>query len=86
MGIGEIIVLIEDHIFLSTPYKKGQRFKIIGSDNIRGLDIESLDTGEKIYETRFSGSSYVSLKKFREDKLKKLGIDEDNCSKKNDTE
>ncbi len=74
MGIGDIIVLIEDHTFITTPYKKGQRFKVIGDSGMRGLDIESLDTGEKIYETAFSSKVYVSLKKIREDKLKKLGI------------
>jgi hypothetical protein len=75
MKIGDIVVLIEDHTFLKTFYKKGQRFKIISSSGYRGWDLESLDTGEKIYETAFSSHAYVvSLSDIREEKLKNLGI------------
>lgn len=44
MKVGDIVVLIEDHDFLGTPYKKGQKFRVIGESGFRGLDIESLDT------------------------------------------
>lgn len=80
MTIGDIVVLIEDHTFITlsrrwrTPYKKGQKFKIIGSSGYPGWDLESLDTGEKIYETAFSAHYYVSLSDIREQKLKELGI------------
>ena len=74
MAIGDIVVLIEDHTFITTPYKKGQKFKIISSSGYRGWDLESLDTGEKIYETAFSSNYYVSLSDIREEKLKELGI------------
>ena len=30
MKIGETIVLIEDHRMLGWPYRRGQRFRIIG--------------------------------------------------------
>ena len=78
MKIGETIVLIEDHRMLGWPYRRGQRFKIIGDDAFRGWDIESLDTGQKIYEVRFSAHNFVSLQEYlrinREEKLDDLGI------------
>jgi hypothetical protein len=78
MKVGDIVVLIEDHTFIKTPlwrpYKKGQKFKIIGNSGIRGWDLESIDTGEKIYETFFSSNAYVSLSDIRAEKLKELGI------------
>lgn len=70
--IGDIVVLVEDHTFINTPYKKGQKFKVIGDSGMRGLDIESLDTGEKIYETAFSSSKYQSLVEFRNNKINKI--------------
>lgn len=74
MKVGDIVVLIEDHDFLGTPYKKGQKFRVIGESGFRGLDIESLDTGQKIYETAFSSHAYVSISDIRVEKLKQLGI------------
>lgn len=74
MKIGDIVVLIEDHTFIKTPYKKGQRFKIISSSGYRGWDLESLDTGEKVYETLFSSHLYISLRDIRHEKIKNLGI------------
>jgi len=74
MEIGDIVVLIEDHTFISTSYKKGQKFRIIGDSGYRGWDLESLDTGQKILETAFSANKYVSLSEIREEKLKELRI------------
>jgi len=74
MKIGDVVVLIEDHNFLGTSYKKGQKFRVIGESGFRGLDIESLDTGQKIYETAFSSHAYVSMSDIRAEKLKQLGI------------
>lgn len=74
MTIGDIVVLIEDHTFITTPYKKGQKFKIISSPGYLIWNLESLDTGEKIYETAFSSHVYVSLSDIREEKLNELGI------------
>jgi hypothetical protein len=74
MKIGDIVVLIKDHDFLGTPYKKDQKFRVIGESGMRGLDIESLDTGQKIYETGFSSHAYVSISDIRAEKLKQLGI------------
>lgn len=74
MKIRDIVVLIKDHTFIKTPYKKGQKFKIISNSGQRGWDLESLDTGEKIYETLFSSPFYVSLSDVRHEKLKDLGI------------
>ena len=74
MKIGDIVVLIEDHNFIGVPYKKGMKFKIIGDSGMRGWDLQSLDTGQKIYETAFSSDKYVALSKLRDDKLKELGL------------
>ena len=34
MKIGETIVLIEDHRMLGWPYRRGQRFRIIGDGKV----------------------------------------------------
>jgi len=78
MKIGDIIVLIESHKMLGWPYQRGQRFKIIGDDAFRGWDIESLDTGQKIYEIRFSAQYFITLQEYlridRDLKLNDIGI------------
>lgn len=74
MQIGDIVVLIEDHNFIGTTYKKGTRFKIIGDSGYRGWDIEHIDSGQQIGETAFSSHLYVELSKLRDDKLKELGL------------
>jgi hypothetical protein len=75
MKVGDIVVLIEDHNFLGTDYKMGQKFRIISDSGFRGWDLESLDTGQKIYETAFSSHAYVSsISDIRAEKLKQLGI------------
>jgi len=71
--IGETVVFIEDFQFNGKLYKKGHKFKITGSDGMRGYDLEDVD-GNRIFETRFISDKYVLLRDIRSDKLKELGL------------
>ena len=70
----EIIEFTEDYEFNGKLYKKGHRFKVIGS-SYRGLDIEDAD-GNCIYETLFISKimKKVTTAEMRDEKLKDLGI------------
>lgn len=71
--IGERVVFIEDFEFRGKLYKKGHKFTVIGCDSIRGFDLED-DYGNRIYETRFIRHMYKFISKFRDGRLKELGI------------
>jgi hypothetical protein len=70
----DIVELTEDHKSNGKLYKKGHRFKVIGS-SFRGLDIEDSE-GNRIYETLFIDHILkpVPISELRDDKLNQLGI------------
>ncbi len=72
--MNKIVEFTEDYEFNGKLYKKGHRFKVIGS-SYRGLDLEDAD-GNRIYETLFISAfiNPVPLSELRDDKLKDLGI------------
>lgn len=71
--MSDILIVVKEFEFNGRNYKRGDRFKVIGEDNMRGLDIEDM-SGNKIYETRMISTHFISLKQARDKKLKDLGI------------
>lgn len=71
----DLLVVVKDFEFNGRNYKVGDRFKIIGEDSMRGLDIEDM-YGNKIYETRMISDhfKYSSLQDERDKKLRDIGI------------
>ena len=49
--------LNQDWVFGNQSYKKGELFDVIGSDPIRGDDIQD-SQGNKIFETRFIADKF----------------------------
>lgn len=70
----EMVEFTEDYEINGKLYKKGHRFKVIGS-SYRGLDIED-DDGNRIYETLFISKimKRLTTAEMRDRKLKDLGI------------
>lgn len=68
--IGDYIYLNRDYNFNKVYYKKGHKFKIIGS-SYRGHDIVD-DNGNYIYETLFISTYFDSEKEKRSDKIKEI--------------
>ncbi len=53
MKIGDRVELLERFFMLNNKiYEIGHRFKIVGSDDIRGFDLKD-DDGNELSETRF---------------------------------
>lgn len=58
MKVGDTFEITKEFIHLpgsefQTTFSPGDKFKVIGYDYIRGFDIQNIETGEKILETRF---------------------------------
>ena len=70
----DMVEFTEDYEFNGKLYKKGHRFKVIGS-SYRGLDLEDTH-GNRIYETLFISNimKKVTTAEMRDEKLKDLGI------------